>query len=99
MESGSAVLKKAKESGKATTGAHTSDNGSSPKQKGLEFIFGLLVISTKASGKTVSNMGKGQKASQMEMCSPAGMRTGGRMARGLTNGQTERITLVILWMA
>ena len=53
MENGSAVLKKAKEFGKATTGAHTSGNGSSPKLKGLEFIFGPLVISTKASGKIV----------------------------------------------
>ena len=98
MESGSEVLKKAKESGKATTAARMSGNGSNQRQKGLEFIFGPLVISTKASGKTVSSTGRAQKASRTATCSPAGMRTGGRTARGLTNGQTERITLVISWM-
>lgn len=98
MESGSEVLKKAKESGKATTAARMSGNGSSQRQKASEFTSGPLETSTKASGKTVSNMGKGQNPLQMAMCSPAGMRTVDRMARGLTNGQTERITLVILWM-
>lgn len=52
MESGSEVLKKARGSGKATTAARTSGNGSSPRQRASEFTSGLLGISTKASGKT-----------------------------------------------
>ena len=53
MANGLEALKKAKESGKATTEARMSGNGSSQKLRGSEFIFGPLVISTKASGKTV----------------------------------------------
>jgi hypothetical protein len=85
-------------SGKARMELPTSVSGLSPEQKDMAFTFGRRETSMKESGRTKSNMDKGQKLSLTGMSSQVGMRMVGLKEKDLTNGQMVQTTSEILKM-
>ena len=88
MVSGIRALSMATASGEASLETPISVSGATQRPRGMAYILGRTVIAMKASGSSVSSMGREQIFSRTETPTRESTSMGSQMARASTPGRT-----------